>query len=100
MVIVGSGNNFGSILGGFVIWFFWVESEPLGLWLMDVITSPLAETGRVTISSSGQCGPYAADDDGVVDAADAQIFPQGLIPETEATYILHFSGHANGTGSR
>ncbi|MEC7208492.1 MAG: branched-chain amino acid ABC transporter permease, partial [Pseudomonadota bacterium] len=44
MVIVGgSGNNYGSILGGFVIWFFWVESEPLGLWLMDVITSPLAE---------------------------------------------------------
>ena len=48
MVIVGgSGNNFGSVLGGFVIWFFWVESEPLGLWLMDVITSPLSETSSL-----------------------------------------------------
>ena len=54
MVIVGgSGNNFGSILGGFVIWFFWVESEPLGLWLMDVITSPLSETSALREPSFG-----------------------------------------------
>ena len=29
MVIVGgSGNNLGSILGGFVIWFVWIEAAP------------------------------------------------------------------------
>lgn len=40
MVIVGgSGNNLGSIIGGFVIWFFWIEAEPIGLWMMDLITS-------------------------------------------------------------
>src|SRR6056300_911357 len=36
MVIVGgSGNNFGSIIGGFLIWFFWVQAEPLGLWFIS-----------------------------------------------------------------
>ena len=30
MVIVGgSGNNWGAVLGGFVIWFFWIEAEPI-----------------------------------------------------------------------
>ena len=39
MVIVGgSGNNYGAVLGGFLIWFFWVESEPLGLWLIEFLT--------------------------------------------------------------
>ncbi|MEM8750624.1 MAG: branched-chain amino acid ABC transporter permease [Pseudomonadota bacterium] len=44
MVIVGgSGNNLGSIIGGFVIWFFWIQAEPLGLAAMDFITSGMAE---------------------------------------------------------
>jgi|TARA_B100001741_G_scaffold297147_1_gene281651 branched-chain amino acid transport system permease protein len=42
MVIVGgSGNNYGAVLGGFLIWFFWVESEPLGLWIIEFCTSLL-----------------------------------------------------------
>jgi len=44
MVIVGgSGNNFGAVLGGFLIWFLWVQVEPIGLWLMQVITAPMSE---------------------------------------------------------
>ena len=40
MVIVGgSGNNFGAVLGGFLIWFAWIEAEPVGTWLIDVVTS-------------------------------------------------------------
>ena len=40
MVIVGgSGNNLGSVLGAFLIWFIWIEAEPVGVWLMDHGTS-------------------------------------------------------------
>ena len=43
MVIVGgSGNNLGAVLGGFLIWFVWIEAEPVGLWLMDGLTAGLA----------------------------------------------------------
>ena len=41
VIIGGSGNNWGSVLGGFVIWFLWVEAEPLGNWLMQVVTLPM-----------------------------------------------------------
>ncbi|HHS82617.1 MAG TPA: branched-chain amino acid ABC transporter permease, partial [Devosia sp.] len=44
MVIVGgSGNNWGAVLGGFLIWFLWVEVEPIGTQLMNFITSPMAD---------------------------------------------------------
>ena len=44
MVIVGgSGNNMGAVLGGFMVWFLWIEAEPAGFWLMDAITAGLAE---------------------------------------------------------
>jgi branched-chain amino acid transport system permease protein len=44
MVIVGgSGNNWGSVLGGLMIWFFWVEVEPIGKALMDIVTLPLPD---------------------------------------------------------
>ena len=40
MVIVGgSGNNFGAILGGFAVWFLWVEAAPIALFLINFFTS-------------------------------------------------------------
>ncbi len=45
MVIVGgSGNNFGAILGGFVVWFLWIESAPIGLYLVNLTTAGLEDT--------------------------------------------------------
>jgi branched-chain amino acid transport system permease protein len=44
MVIVGgSGNNLGAVLGGFIIWFLWVQVEPAGVWLMYIITAGMPE---------------------------------------------------------
>ena len=64
MVIVGgSGNNWGSVLGGFVIWFAWVEAEPVGLMLMELVTSGMAED--YWLRTFAQCSrSYAPDDHG------------------------------------
>ena len=44
MVIVGgSGNNFGAVLGGFLIWYLWVMVEPFGQILIGGITSGMAD---------------------------------------------------------
>ena len=84
MVIVGgSGNNFGSILGGFVIWFFWVESEPLGLWLMDVITSPLAEDSGLRSHLLASAAHMRLMTMGLLMLLMLRFAPQGLIPETK-----------------
>ena len=48
MVIVGgSGNNFGAILGGFVVWFLWIESAPIALFLINFFTVGIPATNAL-----------------------------------------------------
>ena len=48
MVIVGgSGNNFGAILGGFVVWFLWIEAAPIALFLINFFTAGISETNAL-----------------------------------------------------
>jgi branched-chain amino acid transport system permease protein len=50
MVIVGgSGNNFGAILGGFAVWFLWIEAAPISLFLINLFTAGLPETHELKI---------------------------------------------------
>ena len=47
MVIVGgSGNNFGAILGGFAVWFVWIEAAPIALYLINIFTAGLEDTSQ------------------------------------------------------
>jgi branched-chain amino acid transport system permease protein len=40
MVIVGgSGNNWGAVLGGFLMWYVWIMAEPAGTALMATLTA-------------------------------------------------------------
>tara|TARA_B110000305_G_scaffold8179_1_gene8005 strand:+ start:1673 stop:3046 length:1374 start_codon:yes stop_codon:yes gene_type:complete len=44
MVIVGgSGNNLGSVLGAFVMWFIWIQSGPVGLWAVEMLGNYVQE---------------------------------------------------------
>lgn len=44
MVIVGgSGNNFGAVLGGVLIWYLWIMVEPLGLSIIEFVTSGMPD---------------------------------------------------------
>ena len=50
MVIVGgTGNNFGAILGGFAVWFLWVQAAPMALFIINLLTSHLPETNEIKI---------------------------------------------------
>ena len=50
MVIVGgSGNNFGAILGGFAVWFLWIEAAPIALFLINLFTSHLPDTNVIKL---------------------------------------------------
>ena len=47
MVIVGgSGNNVGAILGGFVIWFVWIEAAPASQYLIEILTIMLNDENK------------------------------------------------------
>lgn len=82
MVIVGgSGNNLGAILGGFLIWFLWVQVEPMGLWLMQLITSGMADGSALKahlIESAAHMRLFTM---GMVLLLVLRFSPRGLIPE-------------------
>ena len=82
MVIVGgSGNNFGAVLGGFVIWFFWVQVEPIGGFLMQAITSGMEDASPLKqhlISSVAHMRLFTI---GLILLLVLRFSPKGLIPE-------------------
>ena len=50
MVIVGgSGNNFGAILGGFAVWFLWIEAAPIALFLINLFTAGMSDTNALKV---------------------------------------------------
>ena len=82
MVIVGgSGNNWGAVLGGFVIWFFWIEAEPLGLWLMDVLTSGMAADNPLRLHLIESAAHMRLMTMGLILLLALRFSPRGLIPE-------------------
>jgi len=82
MVIVGgSGNNLGAVLGGFLIWFLWVQVEPIGLWLMQVLTAPLAEGSALKAHLIGSAAHMRLLTMGGILLLVLRFSPRGLIPE-------------------
>ena len=82
MVIVGgSGNNWGSVLGGFLIWFLWIEVEPIGLWLIDLITSGMADTSPIKAHLLKSAAHMRLLTMGVILLLVLRFSPRGLIPE-------------------
>ena len=82
MVIVGgSGNNWGAVLGGFVIWFFWIEAEPIGLWLMNVLTSGMAAESALKAHLIESAAHMRLMTMGIILLLALRFSPRGLIPE-------------------
>ena len=82
MVIVGgSGNNWGSVLGGFLIWFLWVEVEPVGLWVMDLITSSMSEGNPLRAHLLDSAAHMRLVTMGLILLLVLRFSPKGLIPE-------------------
>ena len=82
MVIVGgSGNNLGAVLGGFLIWFLWVQVEPMGLWLMNLVTSGMAEGSALKEHLLESAAHMRLLTMGLVLILVLRFSPRGLIPE-------------------
>jgi branched-chain amino acid transport system permease protein len=82
MVIVGgSGNNLGSILGGFLVWFLWVQVEPLGAGLMNIITMPMSEDSALRAHLLEGAAYMRLLTMGVFLLVMLRFSPKGLIPE-------------------
>ena len=82
MVIVGgSGNNFGAVLGALLIWFLWVQVEPMGLFLIQLLTSGMAEDSALRAHLIDSAAHMRLLTMGVVLLLVLRFSPRGLIPE-------------------
>lgn len=81
MVIVGgSGNNWGAVLGGFLIWFLWIKVEPWGRDLMTFVTSGM-DDGDLKTHLRNSAAHMRLVTMGLVLLLVLRFSPRGLIPE-------------------
>ena len=82
MVIVGgTGNNFGAILGGFVVWFLWVEAGPMALFLINFFTTHLSDTNAFKVHLIESAPYFRFLIIGIGLLLMMRYRPKGLIPE-------------------
>ncbi|WP_424976162.1 branched-chain amino acid ABC transporter permease [Dinoroseobacter sp. S124A] len=82
MVIVGgSGNNWGAILGGFLIWFLWIQVEPMGQQLMLWLTAGMADGSALKDHLLDSAAHMRLLTMGIVLLLVLRFSPRGLIPE-------------------
>ncbi len=86
MVIVGgAGNNWGATVGAFLVWFAWVEAEPVGTFLIDWSTYALGEDSALRqhlLQNAAQMRHVVM---GVLLLVVLRFAPRGIIPETDRT---------------
>lgn len=82
MVIVGgSGNNLGAVLGGFLIWFTWVQAEPAGSFIVAQITANMDPTTDLYQHLQDIAAPFRLFVMGFVLLVFLRFSPKGILPE-------------------
>lgn len=81
VILGGSGNNYGAILGGFVIWFAWVEAEPFGIWAIGALAEvlPVSDAARSGLTDNAAHMRLVAM--GAILLLVMRFAPRGLLPE-------------------
>jgi len=82
VIIGGSGNNIGSVLGAFIVWFGWVQAEPLGQWLIDFGTAWMGDGSDLRAHLMANASHMRLIIMGVVLLMVMRFSPKGLLPET------------------
>ena len=82
MVIVGgSGNNWGAVLGGMLIWYLWIKVEPWGHGLMGLITAGMADGSAIKAHLLESAAHMRLMTMGVILLLVLRFAPKGLLPE-------------------
>jgi branched-chain amino acid transport system permease protein len=82
MVIVGgSGNNWGAVLGGFLIYTMWIMVETWGPDLMFLLTSGLADDSALKVHLINSVAHMRLLSMGLILLLVLRFSPRGLIPE-------------------
>lgn len=81
VIIGGSGNNWGAILGAFLVWFLWIKVDPWGNALMWTVTQGMDDGSSLKhylLDSAAQMRTITM---GLILLLVLRFSPRGLIPE-------------------
>lgn len=81
VILGGSGNNWGAVLGGFFIWFFWIQAEPIGFWLIDTMTAAMDPNSALKAHLLEGAAHMRLMTVGLILLITLRYAPEGLIPE-------------------
>ena len=81
VIIGGSGNNHGAIIGGFAIWFFWIQAEPIGIFIIELITIFLSDQNEMKLYLLNHAAYMRLLLMGLVLILALRFFPKGIIEE-------------------
>ncbi|MCA0043822.1 branched-chain amino acid ABC transporter permease [Celeribacter litoreus] len=82
MVIVGgSGNNWGAVLGGMLIWFLWIEVEPIGGFIVNSLTAGLEDGSPIKSGLLDRLAYMRYLTMGIILLVVLRFSPRGLLPE-------------------
>ena len=71
----------GAILGGFAVWFLWVQAAPISLFLIEFLTSHLPETNELKVHLINSAPYFRFLLVGIGLLLIMRFRPQGIIPE-------------------
>ncbi|EIE51627.1 branched-chain amino acid ABC transporter permease [Salipiger aestuarii] len=81
VILGGSGNNLGAVLGGFLVWFLWVQVEPIGQWVMQIATSGMAAESALRVHLLESVQHMRLLTMGIILLVVLRFAPRGLLPE-------------------
>jgi len=68
-------------VGGFLIWFFWVEAEPMGYALLNLLTSGMADDSPLRAHLLDSAAHMRLITMGLILLVTIRFRPRGLLPE-------------------
>ena len=81
VIIGGSGNNLGAIIGAFITWFVWIEAEPVALWLVGNLDLVLEETSPLRLHLQNVAPHMRMILMGLILVLVLRFSPKGILPE-------------------
>ncbi|GGH47591.1 branched-chain amino acid ABC transporter permease [Frigidibacter albus] len=81
VILGGSGNNWGAVLGGMLVWYLWIKVEPWGNSLMGFVTSGMTDGSALKAHLLDSAAHMRLLTMGVILLVVLRFSPRGLIPE-------------------
>ena len=86
VLLGGSGNNYGSIFGGFAVWFIWIESAPVALFLINSFTFFLDYSNPIRLHLIESVPYFRYLMMGIGLLLVMRYKPEGLLPEKKISF--------------